>query len=202
MLFVENLRRYVNKHRSSIFARCLLYFYNLLEGSALFWATFTGYIPSYHIRHILYSLLFRIKLPHDSIICWRCRFFAPWGVKIGHNSIVGNDAFLDGRKGIIIGNNVNIAGEVRIYSLEHDITSTTFGTKGGLVKIDDWVYIGTRVTILPNLTIGQGAVICSGAVVTRDVAPWTMVGGVPAHFIKNRPIAKYTLDTKHKTLFQ
>ena len=121
---------------------------------------------------------------------------------IGHNSIVGDNGFLDGRFGLHIGNNVNIAGEVRIYTLEHDISSPTFGGSGGPIRIDDWVYIGTRVTILPGVTIGEGAVIASGAVVTKDVTPWTMVGGVPARFIKGRPIVKYTLDTEHKAYFQ
>jgi len=129
-------------------------------------------------------------------------FFSPWGVNVGHNSIIGNDAFLDGRKNLYIGNNVNIAAEVRIYTLQHDIESPEFGVNGGTVYIKDWVYIGTRVTILPNVTIGEGAVVASGAVVTKDVEPWTMVGGIPARFIRKRPIVKYTLDTKHKALFQ
>ena len=109
---------------------------------------------------------------------------------------------MDGRFDLNIGNNVNIAGEVRIYTLEHDIASPTFAGSGGPVTIQDWVYIGTRVTILPGVTIGEGAVIASGAVVTKDVAPWTMVGGVPAKFIKNRPVVKYTLDTKSRAYFQ
>ena len=97
---------------------------------------------------------------------------------------------------MFIGSNVNIAAEVRIFTLEHDITSPDFGSKGGAVHIDDWVYIGPRVTILPSVRIGAGAVVATGAVVTKDVEPWTMVGGVPARFIKERPIVQYTLDTK------
>jgi len=109
---------------------------------------------------------------------------------------------LDGRLGLNIGNNVNIAGEVRIYTMEHDINSQTFGGSGGPVVIHDWAYIGTRVTILPGITIGEGAVVASGAVVTKDVAPWTMVGGIPAKFIRNRPTVKYTLNTKSRAYFQ
>ena len=74
--------------------------------------------------------------------------------------------------------------------------------KGGPVVIKDWVYIGSRVTILPEVVIGEGAVIASGAVVTRDVDPWTIVGGVPAKFIRNRPKVNYTLDTKTRALFK
>jgi acetyltransferase-like isoleucine patch superfamily enzyme len=165
-------------------------------------ANLSGKIPCHTIRLTLLRSLFKVKFPKDSVIYCGCRFFHPWGVHIGHHSIVGNDAFLDGRFDLTIGNNVNIAGEVRIYTLEHDIASPTFGGSGGPVTIQDWVYIGTRVTILPGVKIGEGAVIASGAVVTKDVAPWTLVGGVPAKFIKNRPVVKYTLDTKNRAYFQ
>jgi acetyltransferase-like isoleucine patch superfamily enzyme len=175
---------------------------SILSHLSLFIATMVGYFPSHTIRLFSYRRLLRVKIPQNSIIYWRCRFFKPWGVAIGQNSIIGNDAFLDGRKGLFIGNNVNIAGEVRIYTMEHDITSPTFEGVGSPVYIRDWVYVGTRVTILPGVTIGEGAVVASGAVVTKDVAPWTLVGGVPARFIKNRPVVKYTLDTRQKVLFQ
>ena len=56
--------------------------------------------------------------------------------------------------------------------------------------------------ILPGVTIGEGAVLSSGCVVTKNVDPWTMVGGVPAKYIKHRPEVRYTLDTKNKVLFQ
>lgn len=168
----------------------------------LFAATITGYIPIHTIRLLLYKLVFRVDMPLDAIIYWRCRFFEPAGVHLGHNSIIGNDAFLDGRKGLFLGSNVNIAAEIRIYTCEHDITSADFGTTGAPVHIDDWVYIGPRVTIMPGVHIGAGAVVAAGAVVTKDVEPWTMVGGVPAKFIKKRPIVQYTLDTKNKIKFQ
>ena len=168
----------------------------------IFCANLSARIPIHTIRHALLRSGFKVKFPKDSIIYCGCRFFSPWGVHIGHNSIIGDNAFLDGRFDLRIGNNVNIAGEVRIYTIEHDITSPTFAGKGGPVTIHDWTYIGTRVTILPGVTIGEGAVVASGAVVTKDVAPWTLVGGVPAKFIKNRPVVKYTLDTKNRAYFQ
>jgi len=105
---------------------------------------------------------------------------------IGENCILGNNGFYDAREGIVIGRNVNIAAEVRIYTREHDIDSPDFAEVGGKVVIGDYVYIGTRVTILPGVTIGKGAVVASGAVVTKDVSPFTLVGGVPAKFIRER----------------
>jgi acetyltransferase-like isoleucine patch superfamily enzyme len=161
-----------------------------------FAATLTGYIPIHTVRLLLYKYLFRVDIPLDVIIYNRCRYNTPAGVHIGHHSIIGPDAYFDARRGLFVGSNVNIACEVRIYTLQHDITSPNFGEKGGAVHIGDWVYIGPRVTILPSVRIGAGAVVAAGAVVTKDVEPWTMVGGVPAKYLKKRPFVQYTLDTK------
>ncbi len=149
----------------------------------------------------------------DSSIHWRAEFNQPSGIEIGHNTIIGNDAFLDGRmknfityrkehgRPLKIGNNVSIAGEVRIYTMEHDIDSPDFKEIGAPVVIEDYVVIGSRVTILPGVTIGKGAVVASGAVVAKDVEPYTVVGGVPAQFIKNRS-KNLTYTLKFARLFQ
>lgn len=181
-----------------------------------FWvylATLTGYIPSHTIRLFLYRILFRVTIGKHSSIHWRAEFNQPAGISIGHNTIIGNDAFLDGRAKhfvayrkahgtpITIGNNVSIAGEVRIYTMEHDVDSPSFEEVGAPVVIEDYAVIGSRVTILPGVTVGKGAVVASGAVVTKDVAPFTVVGGVPAQFIRNRnKNLSYTL--KYARLFQ
>jgi maltose O-acetyltransferase len=188
---LDNVIKYARGHHSSFLSRIITTGYNIL----LYFTAIAGYIPFYIFRKLIYTKLCRVKISNDSIIYWRCRFFTPWGIKIGHHCVIGADAILDGRSNIYIGNNVNISSEVRIYTREHDIESPTFGTKGGAVIINDWVYIGTRVIILPNVTIGEGSVVASGSVVTRNVEPWTLVGGVPARFIKNRPKVKYTLNT-------
>lgn len=181
-----------------------------------FWVylcTLTGYIPSHTIRLFLYRTLYQVKIGKDSSIHWRCEFNQPAGVEIGHNTIIGNDAFLDGRmknfityrkehgRPLKIGNNVSIAGEVRIYTMEHDIDSPDFAEVGAPVIIEDYVVIGTRVTILPGVHVGRGAVIASGAVVTGDVGEFEVVGGVPAKHIKDRAKnLRYTL--KFARLFQ
>jgi maltose O-acetyltransferase len=82
--------------------------------------------------------------------------------------------------------------------MEHDIDDPEFGATRASVNIEDWVYLGAGVTILPGVNIHEGAVVTTGAVVTKDVPAWTMVGGVPARFIKTREIDRYTINTHWK----
>lgn len=117
-----------------------------------------------------------------------------------------------------IGSFCSIADKVTILdSLEHNIsTISTFpykvyftGAKSetfskGNIIIDDDVWIGYHVTILSGVHIGQGAVIAAGAVVTKDVSPYAVVGGVPAKVIKfrfNPDVCEYlqTIDYGHLT---
>lgn len=108
-------------------------------------------------------------------------------IKIGHTTNINPNCMFDSRGGkIIIGNHVDIAPDVNIWTLEHDPQDPDFKTKGGSVYIKDFAWIGNRVTILPEVTIGEGAVVATGAVVTKDVEPWTIVGGVPAKVIGTR----------------
>lgn len=147
--------------------------------------TMTGYVPSHRFRNFVYRA-HGVSLARSSSIHWRARFFDPQGLSIGETSTIGNDAFFDARDKIVIGSCVNIAAEVRIYTREHDIDDPFFAETGGPVVIEDYAYIGTRVTILPGVKIGKGAVVASGAVVTKDVPPYMLVGGVPAKVIRER----------------
>ena len=198
----KKLVRYVLSHKSSMVSRSIMNAYYMVNGFLIYTCNLVGYIPSYSIRDLIYTRIFKIKKPEDSIIYRRAKFLSPNNISIGHNSVVGDYAFLDARKKLFIGNNVAISSEVRLYTLQHDIESPNFKAAGGPLIIKNWVYIGARAIILPNVTIGEGAVVAAGAVVTKNVEPWTMVGGVPAHFIKKRPVVRYTLQTKYRPYFQ
>ncbi|HZK80332.1 MAG TPA: acyltransferase [Humisphaera sp.] len=151
----------------------------------LYLLTLAGYLPSHRFRRFIYRR-FGVQLASTSSLHWRARFFSPERLIVGEYCTLGNDAFFDARDGITIGACVNIAAEVRIYTREHDIDDPNFAEIGGPVIIEDYAYIGTRVTILPGVRIGKGAVVASGAMVAKDVAPYTLVGGVPAKFIRER----------------
>lgn len=190
----QNLNNFRNKIPKFLlpFARWLKRY---LDGLNLYLVFLTGRVPSHRYRLFLYRHLFGIKIGKHTSIHWRARFYAPKGVQIADHSIIGNDVFLDGRAGIQIGRNVNIGGEVNIFTWQHDPDSVDFVVKGGPVVIEDYAYIATRSIILPGVTIHEGAVIAAGSVVTKDVPAYTVVGGVPAKFIKERTkTLTYELD--------
>lgn len=116
-------------------------------------------------------------------------------ITIGSNCSINPDCLLDGRVGKIkIFNNVDIARGTWIFTLEHDPHSDYHDPKAGDVIIEDNVWVASRVTILPGVKIGRGSVIASGAVVTKDIPPMSIVGGVPAKVIgKRKSNLKYKL---------
>jgi acetyltransferase-like isoleucine patch superfamily enzyme len=186
MICSENQKQ-PRAERYPVWIRPLLRWGNLMvKGASLYFLFLVGRVPSHVFRLLMYRHVFGVKIGQGSTVYWRCRFFRPDGVSIGNHSIIGNDAFLDGRYGLAIGDNVNIGGEVAIFTAEHDVDDPAFKMVGGAVAIDDYVYIGSRATILPGVTIGKGAVVATGAVVTKDVPPYTVVGGVPAGKLKER----------------
>jgi len=107
-------------------------------------------------------------------------------ISIGSDTIIGENVILDGREKIVIGNHVDFASEVMIYNSQHDINSDDFHAVSAPVIVKDYVFIGPRAIILPGVTVGKGSVVAAGAVVTKDVADFTIVAGVPAKVIGER----------------
>jgi acetyltransferase-like isoleucine patch superfamily enzyme len=169
---------------------------------AIFFANMTGRLCIHTFRHALYRQVFRISVPKDSTIQCGARFFHPWRIRIGSHSIIGDHAFLDGRAGLYIGNNVTIAGDVKIFTMNPDGDDPRFAGQDAPVIIRDQADIGSRVTILPGVTINEGAAVASGSVVTGDVPAWALVGGVPAIFIRGRVENNTVPDTDKRAYFQ
>ncbi len=160
-------------------------FYSYIQDIELYILKLTGCVPFYFIRYLIY-LAAGIKIGKHSHIHMGAQFFDPQNIEIGSGTIVGQKAFLDGRGGLIIGNNVDIASEVMIYTSEHDINADDFVATSEVVEIEDYVFIGPRVIILPGVKVGRGAILAAGAVVTKSVGEFEIVGGVPAKVIGER----------------
>ena len=146
-----------------------------------------GFFPSHHIRRFFYRMG-GIKIGKGSTIHMGARFYDPRNIEIGNDSIIGEGAVLDGRDKLIIGSHVDIASEVMIYNAEHDVQNKDFNAVKKPVIIEDYVFIGPRSIILPGVKIGKGAVVGAGAVVTKDVERYLIVGGIPAMKIGERNI--------------
>ena len=176
-------------------------FYNYLADFGLFWLHLACYIPSHHIRRFLLRLA-GAKIGKGSVVHMGISFFSLQSIRIGQDSILGRNIFLDGRALIDIGNHVDIASDVMIYNSEHDINSDDFRAVVGSVEIGDYVFIGPRAIILPGVKIGKGAVVGAGAVVTKDVTDFTVVGGVPAEVIGERKLKDPNYKLGRARLFQ
>lgn len=120
-----------------------------------------------------------------------CEFRNPSGLTIGFGSSVGHRCVLDARKDLTIGKRVNFGTEVMIWTLHHDFNDLHFSAVGASVEIGDFAWLGSRAVILPGVSIGEGAVVASGAVVTKDVPAYDVVGGVPAKKITQRERKSY-----------
>ncbi len=167
-----------------------------------------GGLPSHYVRRFFYRLT-GMKIGAGSTIHMMCRIYDPRNIAIGEDSIVGEMTTLDGRRqiegskgGITIGNHVDIASQVMIWTSEHDLQDPNFKPIEEPVVIEDYVFIGPRAIILPGVTIGRGAVVAAGAVVTKSVAPGTIVGGVPAKPIGTRVTSKLSYKLGRARWFQ
>jgi acetyltransferase-like isoleucine patch superfamily enzyme len=156
------------------------------KGSCLFILCGAIAVLPFHFLRITLLRILKAKIGKRVGLYRGFEVRAPWKMKIGNNTIIGHKAMLDARMGLYIGNNVNLSNEVMIWTLHHDYNSPDFAQTGAQVTIDDYAWICSRAIILPGVHIGKGAVVAAGAVVTRDVAPFTVVGGTPAKKIADR----------------
>jgi maltose O-acetyltransferase len=186
---------------NNIIPKVLNRFHTIFLEFSLYILRIVGFFPSHTIRKFTY-ILFGVDLPWDSTIHLGANFFKPSGIKIGHDSIIGSNAFLDGRAPLQIGNHSSLASEVMIYNDEHDIHSPNYQNSYGPVTIGNYVFIGPRTIILPNVNIGDGAVVAAGAVVTKDIPSFEVWGGVPAKKISDRRIKNPNYTLGRVMLFQ
>ena len=160
-----------------------------------------GHIPSHTLRNIFYKLA-GIKLGRGATFHMWANFFQPKNIMVGEGTIIGDHAFIDGRSKVVIGKHVDIASEVMIYNSEHDLESPGFEAIEESVEIGDYCFIGPRAIILPGVKIGKGAIVAAGAVVTKDVEQFAIVGGVPARQIGERKSKNLNYRLGRARLFQ
>ncbi|MDC6158983.1 acyltransferase [Bacillus albus] len=141
------------------------------------------------LKRILLKKIF-YKIGENINVRNNITFHSGKNITIGDNSGIGDRCFLQDIDEIIIGNNVLMGPEVLIYTANHRHKKDKLIIEQGIdtkkIVIEDDVWIGTRSIILPGVTIGKGAVIAANAVVTKDIEPYAIAGGVPAKKIGER----------------
>ena len=177
----------------------------LLVVRALNYATnhIVAHVPSFGVRHWWYRRVLGIQLADGAAVHLGCYvwFYGPGairrgGARIGRNTRINRGCTLDLRGGLTVGDNVSVSLNVTILTASHDVNDPGFEVEDRPVTIEDHVWIGAGATVLPGVTLGHGSVVAAGTVVTRDVTPLAIVGGVPARPIGVRDAAAtgYELD--------
>lgn len=180
---------------SRVYSSLYSYFYGLMRYSIVQ----VGKIPSFTIRRFMYKYVFCMEITKRTVIYGGCEIRSPWNIQ-ANNCVISNNCLLDGRYGIKIGDNVVFGVGVHVWTAEHSINDPYFNSlpeNCQPVIINDRAWICSDTTILPGVTIGEGAVIASKACLTRDAEPYGVYGGVPAKRISARnPNLVYVLDGK------
>lgn len=169
--------------------------FHFLNGCLKYTGKIIANIPSNRIRGFLYRRCLHANIGGKTIIYGGTKIINPWKLYIGNRSIVGDDNILDARGKLVIGNNVNMSTGVWIWTGQHDVQGEWFEYQSAAVEIEDYVWLGGRVIVLLGVKIGKGAVVASGAVVTKDCDPYGIYAGIPAKKIGERTLElKYQFD--------
>lgn len=145
---------------------------------------------------IVRKIVFKIILKHigkNVFIDYGVYLRFPKKISIGNEVTIGRStklfpSFHKKNTYICISDNVRIGSDVLFLGAGHDYHFLNLPDTGGSIIVQNNVWIGGRSTILQGVTIGEGAIIGAGSVVTKDVLPYTIVAGVPARFIKKRKL--------------
>ena len=149
-------------------------------------------IPSRHLRKWFYQML-GAKMGKNTFPCRRVEILLPQGLNLGDGVAVGWFAELDARGGITVDHDTNISSHVKMITGSHDIDDPDFTADFKPIHVGHHCWIGTGATVLQGVNIGDGAVVAAGAVVTKDIPPYEIWGGVPAKCIRKR-----TADLRYK----
>lgn len=153
-----------------------------------------GYAPAFAMNLDLEGLKY-VEVGNRITVSSYCSIYAHNNgtIKIGNNFSMNRNSCLGASEGgeILIGNDVLIAQNVVIRASNHEFKSIDIpinqqGHRGGKIIIEDNCWIAANVVITSNITIGAHSIVAAGAVVTSNVEPFSIVGGVPARLIKKR----------------
>ena len=150
------------------------------------WNDIVTHIPLRFLRKG-FLRMFNRKISRSCVILMHTRILNFWSAQIGERAVINQYVLLDCRRyPVIIDHDADIGPYTRIWTLGHSPDSPTHETAGGPVTISHHVWIASGVVVLPNVSIGEGAVVGASSVVTRSIPPMEIWTGTPAKFMKKR----------------
>lgn len=171
-----------------IFKPIILFFINFIAKVASFVTTYV-YIQriGFFYREFYYRNTLK-NLGNNPEIHPKIKLYGMESIVIGDNVAINSFTHIWGQGGVIIGNNVMIASHVSIISVTHDKNTIQMRYTKVMkeILIEDDVWIGSHAIILPGVNIGQGSIIGAGAVITKDIPPYSIVVGIPGRIISKR----------------
>ena len=151
-----------------------------------FFRLFAGPVFRYYRSAML--RLWGAKIGKRCAIAASAKIWAPWQLEIGDYVALGPRSEIYNVAKIRMGSNITVSQDAYLCTASHDISRLKKPLVTRPIELGDSTWIAARSIVLPGVTIGEGAVVAAGSVVTKDVGPWTVVGGNPAKFIKKREL--------------
>lgn len=133
--------------------------------------------------------VFGCKVEGQPFVFPSSKIFAPWLLHLGIKCCLGPHSEIYNLGPVYIGARTTISQYCYICNGSHDFSKENLPLLIGNIKISNNAFLGAKSIVLPGINIGEYAIVGAGAVVTKDVEPWTVVGGNPAKFIKKRVIS-------------
>lgn len=158
-----------------------------LARAVLFRPTFARFYPCQLWRNLLLRM-FGTKTWYQAQYFPTVRIWAPWNLKTGRSVAIDDQVDIYNVAPITVGHMVSISRRAFLCTASHDISDVGRPLTTAPIIIGNGVWIGAEAYVGPGVTIGDGAVIAARAVVVKNVPAWTVVGGNPARFIKDRPV--------------
>lgn len=157
------------------------------------------HIPSHNFRLLILRLA-GAKIGHATSVFRGTTVLSADRLEIGNSVSVGFRCMLDARGGLTIGDRTVLASDTQVITAAHEVNSPTFAAYMAPVRIGSYVWLASRVTVLPGVSIGDEAVIGACSLVRTDIGEKEIAAGVPARFINHRT-AELDYDPAYRPLF-
>ena len=157
--------------------------------ATIFFRPFAG--PLFRSYRSFVLRLWGAKIGRRCAIAAGAKIWAPWNLSMGDYVAVANGAELYTVAPIRFGHHITISQDAYLCTASHDISKRLKPLTTSPIEVGDFSWVCARAIVLPGVTVGEGAVVAAGAVVTKDVPPWTVVAGNPAREVKKRVLNEH-----------